>query len=303
VTSPRALLLVVALLSIASDLAASPCCVSATNGGIGRLKPWELGAASVSQSLFVGHGRWDEAGDYARYQGFAEREWRTALTGMYALHWRTLLYAAFPVVILERSSGELSGTGMGIGDAKLGARHQLIDFGEQPPLPALGLYAGVTLPSGRAADEAEATLASDTTGRGAWVPELGFELEQVWGVWFVRLTGLGTLPIASTRADGQTQRFGPGIAGGLFAGRSFLQDRLVLSVSSRLAVEGEIHVDGDPVPESGFIDPGVGAQFSLGLGEHVTLVADLDAGVFIDGLGRNAPGRMGGGVGARYGFF
>jgi hypothetical protein len=292
------------VLCSARDAAASPCCVSATNGGIGRLKPWEAAAASISQTASVGVGRWDANGTFGAYDDFSEHEWRTAVAGLLALHRRALVYGVVPWLLTARSAGDLSGTGTGLGDVQFGARYQWIDFGEIPGVPALAFIAGATAPTGRPADAARSTLASDTTGRGAWVPEVGLQLELSRRTWFVRLNATATLPLARTRADtGESQRFGPGVVSSVFAGRSVLRDALVLSASARVRAEARLHEAGRAVPDSHQLDTGLGLQASVVLDESWTLLLDADSGLFVDGLGTNVPGRVAGGIGIRHGFF
>lgn len=289
---------------LARETVASPCCVSATHGGVGRLAPWEDAAVSLSQSVAEGLGRWDTDGDFQPYTDFSEREWRTSAAALVGFHRRALAYAIVPWLVTERSSGDLADTGAGLADVELGVRYQWLDFGETPSFPALALVLGLTAPTGRDPSAARGTLASDATGRGAWVPEGGIQLELARRSWFVRLNAMGTVPLPMTRGDtGEAQRFGPGVASSVVGGSGFLRDRLVLSASTRLRIESSLHVEGRPLPGSSQRRLGVGVQGSLALAEHWTLLANGETDLVADGLGRNAPAQLGVGLGVRYGFF
>jgi hypothetical protein len=266
--------------------------------------PWEMAAASTTVSFSQSVGRWAPDSDWQPYQDYLEREWRATAVGLLGLGPRALVYGVAPWILTERESADLAGLGGGFGDATLGGRYQWIDFGEFSPWPALAVLVQVTAPTGRAAEDARGTLASDTTGRGAWVPQLGLQLELARDVWFARLDLAAAVPLESQwDVTGDTRRFGPSVVSALLAGRSMANGDLVLAGSLQALSEGRVVVGGEPVPDSERFEFTLGGQAAWTLNPNWTLIADVSSGLFFNGLGQNGQGRVGGGFGVRYGWF
>ena len=90
--------------------------------------------------------------------------------------------AGFSVPILRRSLGSRSATGLGDLSANLGYEY-LPDWDYNPWRPrALG-YLQLTAPTGKSANEADATSQLDSRGRGFWAVGLGTVLTKAWGRW------------------------------------------------------------------------------------------------------------------------
>lgn len=94
-----------------------------------------------------------------------------------------------PVVQTRRTVPGLSSWGGGIGDLALSGRFTLLLPGEHALLPGIAIQAGLTFPTGRAADQAQDTLATDATGIGTYEGTVGFDLQQISGPWFVGFDG------------------------------------------------------------------------------------------------------------------
>src|SRR5262249_13201873 len=76
------------------------------------------------------------------------------------------------------------------GDLNLSGRWDFYSAGQSRTIPGIAALAGITLPTGRAVEDAHNTLATDATGVGAVQLNAGLALEQTVGPWLLNLTGL-----------------------------------------------------------------------------------------------------------------
>lgn len=309
-------LTVAALLGLSAAVALAPtraraaaCCLSATATGTGRLLIWERFAIGLRTSYVAGIGSWSTRGEFRTYGAdYAEHDWRSELWTLVGVHRRVSLFGRLPWAMNARSAGNLgSAVGGGVGDVQLGTRIEAIAIGEYARVPALAVRVGVTAPSGRSTDAAmkagDDPLGTSVTGRGAWVLAAGLTSEITRAPWFVQLDADVIVPLPSTRADlNRVQRFGPGIAAAVTAGRE-LKDGLVLSAYARVLWESDVTIAGRTVDDSARLDTGLGLALSWRFDPHWTLQAGVDSGLFVDALGDNQPGRVTTTLGLRYGYF
>ena len=284
---------------------ASPCCVSATAHGVGRLLMWEDWAVGMRTSMALGVGGWDTAGDFRAFgDTYAEQEWRQELWTLVGLVRRVELHARVPAVLTHRRAGSASETGGGLGDVQAGLRYEIVPFGGPPPVSGVATTLAVVAPTGRPLFSAHRPLGTDATGRGAWVVVAALALEQTRMPWFVQLEIGASLPLPMERGDLEVvQRFGPGLQIAPIGGVEVVPGSVVVSLTGYLSWEAPLTLDGRTVADSSHLDTGLGAAASWRVLPHWTLQVSAATGLFLDGLGANQPGRVTATVGVRYGHF
>lgn len=293
----------VALLAVRVEAAA--CCVSASAFGLGRLAVWEQAAGQVSLSTSPSPGRWDEHGVYfANAPGTADVEVRPSVSGLISLHERWQLAARVPWVVNSRQADGYAEAAHGVGDALASVRFEALHIGEYDLVPGVALNLGLTVPSGLAMARTQRLLATDVTGRGAWVVGASVTLEQTWrGRWYAQLAVGATVPLPmASFLVGQMQRFGPTLDSTLAVGVE-LGRLVVVSCVARGSAESSLRIDERIVPNSSAFDLGVGPAVAWKLHPRWTVQAGLDTGLFIDGLGDNRPARVTFTAGVRHAFF
>jgi hypothetical protein len=103
---------------------------------------------------------------------------------------RAQLAALVPLVETFRSGLGQSAHGGGVGDINIGGRYDFVLTRESRFVPGIALLLGATFPTGRPPEEAQAPLAVDATGIGAFQGNVGLALEQTWGSWLVNASGI-----------------------------------------------------------------------------------------------------------------
>ncbi|MCB9556613.1 MAG: hypothetical protein H6707_10950 [Deltaproteobacteria bacterium] len=281
--------------------------MSASAVGVGRLLSWERFAVGFRTAFAAGIGRWDSSAHFARYgDNYAEHAWRSEFWSMVAISERASAYLRLPWALNYKQVGNLGdGAGGGLGDIQAGLRYEAVEIGEFQWFPAIALTLGVSFPSGRATDQAQAhadALGTSVTGRGAWAINAGVSLEKTKIPWFVRVDlGIG-VPLPRDTVSGQTLRFGPQLQTALTVGREVLP-RVVVSVYGRLQWESAILVAGVAIDNSSRADSGVGAACSWRFDSHWTAQLAIDSSLAFDGLGDNQPAQLTSTIGLRYGYF
>ena len=158
------------------------------------------------------------------------------------------------------------------------------------------------MPTGRSMDRSEKILGVDTTGRGAFVPSIGVDVEKTFYPGFVQLKVSGAFPIVFKRNDtGEWQRYGSSVRASVVSGVELIPGRLVLSGSVGYFWEAPLRIDHQVVNESenSNLDIGVTATIILNPGWSINLFGNTD--IFVDKFGDNRPGRVIAGLGVRYG--
>jgi hypothetical protein len=294
-----ALLLAVGL--AAGRAQAAACCLSSSAFGIGRLASWEDYALIFNVSTSPVAGDWDALGTWrANSANFSENEMRAQLSALVALHERLQLSGRIPWVMTTKSAGDLSESGNGLGDAQLALRYEPVFQGQVSWLPEISVNAGVTIPSGRAMSSAHTILGSDVTGRGAWILSASVVAELARDFWFVQAGGGFTYALPQAGVDpGTTQQLGPGFQV-TAAGGAEVMKGLVISLVAHYGWEGQVTLEGQPLPQSRSYDSGIGPAVSYKILPSLTAQAGADFGGYVSNLGENRQGRTTVNLGIRW---
>lgn len=272
----------------AGDARAQACCA-----GSGAVTPARLG---LHEDLLAGvllraadHlGSHDADGRYVRTPGSAG-EWDLEQQVFAAARVlpRAQVSALVPFVETYRRTSTRTETGGGIGDVNLSARYDLVLAHESLWVPGIGVLAGVTLPTGRSAEDAKQPLATDATGIGAVQGVGGLALEQAFGPWLVGMSGL--VSIRAPRTVGQTRMsLAPQTTLLASVGHAFPSGAALALVLSYVA-EGNAKVGGVEVPDSARRVSSASVAGTLPLGDQLRLGASVFANPPFSSFGRNQP--------------
>lgn len=299
------LLVALSLLAAPKVAHAGACCLSAGVFGVGRLVIWEEAAFGTSFSTARVRGMWGADGEWQAYgDGYAETEGAADIYAIARLGERFQGYARLPWIYTQRTYGDVSELGHGLGDVQAGLRFEPIGIGEYAELPAVALTASVLAPTGTRPEDAATSFGTGTSGRGAWVLSLGLSIERAVIPWFVRLDVGGTLALPFHREDLDVdQTYGPGLQVALFGGREIIPDKWVVALGAIQEWEGPYELDGRTMPNSSARSPTVSLSTSWQLTPHWMVQASTLANVWANDLGKNRLGRLGGSIGVRYGYF
>ncbi len=185
---------VLALLATATSAYGQACCSGGQAVTPIRLGDLERGAAGLLIRTTGGLGSVDATGKW-QPAGAGTRELDLEQDLLAAVRVARRVQLALTVPWLETARvvpGVPWASGQGLGDVDLAARADLWRLDDARPWPALAVVAGVTAPTGRAADQATARLATDVTGTGTWQARLGAVLERQWQPWLLQAAGVVT---------------------------------------------------------------------------------------------------------------
>jgi len=276
--------------------------LSSSAFGVGRLAPFEDFAILASQSFSHYAGHWDGQSDW-HWASYSESEFRTQISGIVALNQRLELSAGMPWLVTTKAAGGVNESGHGIGDTQVGLRFEPIGSGEIAGVPGIALVGGMTMPSGRARSEVGHPLATDITGRGAWVLSASVMLEVARMRWFV-LGGAGVTYSFEKDAvlAGHTTQLGRGFQATVLSGVEVVP-KWIASMLVRYAYEGMVKYDGASVPRSQTHDAGVGPAVAFQWTPNWTVQGGFDTAIYLNNMGRNHDGRYAASLGIRYGYF
>ena len=223
-----------AVLATPSAARAQACCAGGSAITPGRLEAHEVALAGVELRAASVLGSYDSSG---RYAGSPPRDtefdFEQDIFGAVRVLGRGQVALLVPVVETRRQVADLSHFGGGVGDVNASVRYDFISAGESRYAPGVALLAGVTAPTGTAAESATAPLAVDATGIGAWQANAALALEQTYGSWFVNATAI----VAK-----RTPRFGQTLGTQvtlLAAGAYTFDNDMALALSISYAFEGD----------------------------------------------------------------
>jgi hypothetical protein len=163
-----------------------------------------------------------------------------------------------PIVETRRAVPGSAEFGGGLGDVNLSARWDFTLAGASRVVPGIAALAGITFPTGRAADAAHQPLATDATGIGAYQGTFGLALEQTFGPVYVGINGLLALrsPHSATTTGSAgtttttTEKLAP--QGSVVVALAYVfRNDAVLGASAAFTAEGNATIDGSVSPNSG----------------------------------------------------
>ena len=192
-----------------------------------------------------------------------------------------------PFLITRRSVPGVSEWGSGIGDVSLTARYDFTVAGQYPRLPGLALLLGLVAPTGRPADEARNTLATDATGTGTWEGSVGVSVEQSWGHTFAALDGwIGQRTPRSSQ--GIRESFEPHLTA-LLAGGYVFDSEISLGafVTANWQGAGHDRSSGQQIPNSATSLCSAGGALVVPLSDAWRAQGTISVNGPVSGFGRN----------------
>jgi hypothetical protein len=199
-----------------------------------------------------------------------------------------------PFLITRRSVPGVTEWGSGIGDVTLTARYDFTVAGQYSRLPGLALLLGLVVPTGRPADEAHNTLATDATGTGTWEGSVGVSLEQSWGHTFAAFDGwIGQRTPRSSQ--GIRESFEPHLTA-LLAGGYVFDNEVSMGafVTANWQGAGHDRSSGQVIPDSGTSLFSAGGALVVPLSDAWRAQGTAFLNAPISGLGRNQLAGVGG---------
>ena len=244
---------------------AQACCAGAGVFAPARLKlgeDWLVGMQLRARDViasFDAQGNWIASPDQTGEQDF-EQDLLATVRPFGNLQ----LGVMVPLVETHRAVPGLGETGLGLGDVALNARYEII-----PPntsnLPGVAVLAGVSLPTGRAPEDATSPLATDATGLGAAQLSLGLDFERAFGHWLADVSGLVTQRLSRT-VGGVSERLG--LAGSVFAAAGYaVHHERAIALTYAMTFEGAAEINGATVPDSGRLLTTIGISAGMPFGE------------------------------------
>lgn len=278
-----------ATLACAWQARAQSCCAGAGAITPGRLSPHEVALVGLQTKSSVVFGDFDAHGSWERNAaGSGEIDLEEDLFGAVRLFKRGQLALLVPTVETWRTTRSTGADfGGGIGDINASARADFVLAGESRYVPGIALLAGATLPSGKPADSATNTLATDATGIGAFQGNFGLALEQTFGPWLVNLTGLVALRAPRT-VGAIDAALSPQLTALAAFGYSFPNDAALALVISYTG-EGDATLDGRTAPETSRRTLLVSVSSVLPITDTWRLQGSLFAHPPLEPFGRNQP--------------
>jgi hypothetical protein len=194
-----------------------------------------------------------------------------------------------PFVETYRSLLGDSEFGGGVGDINLSARYDFTSAGQSRRIPGIALLLAVTLPTGRAPEQARQTLGTDATGIGAFQGTGGIALEQTVDRFLFNLSAWVTQR-APRHVEGLSETLGLQVAG--LAGVGYtLSNEWVVAGTVSYTGERDAVINGQRLADSGRSLTVASAVLALPIGENWRLQATV-----FDDLpfwGRNQPSAVG----------
>ena len=279
-------------LALPKYLWAQACCSGSSTLTPGRLAVHEDAAVGLMLRSTWINGSFDQQAHYASAKGNT-REWdgEEDLLGTVRVLKHGQVTALVPVNESFRSVPTVSEAGGGIGDINLSGRYDFSPAGRSVWLPGIAALVGLTLPTGRAADQAHRALATDATGIGAFQVSLGLALEQTFGNLLLSLNGILTQR-ASRQVGGISSTLGLQFAGLLGAGYSF-DNGAAVAASLAFTDEGNAQLNRQTYPLTGRRLTILGLSGSIPLGDTWRLQGGAFDDLPVTGLGRNQPAGLG----------
>ena len=280
------------------------CCVSATVGGVGRLKIWEKFAFGLNESLASELGFWDSETDFHFHSDYRSLSFTSNLWGIVGWGRRASFHFLLPILLNYRAAGKQSEWGGGIGDLQLGFRYEIISIGEFRQLPAIALTLSAIFPTGRSVESSQSVLGADISGAGIWALALGLSFEKTFYPWFIRFDFRAKFSIPSFRSDLDGILWqNVFLVWSLLGGIELVRDTLVLAWGASFNWRGNTYLDGEQNPDSQIFYPGAFVSLSWAFHPHWSTIFSLSSDLFIPAIGKDRNAIFSGTIGIRYAFF
>jgi hypothetical protein len=279
---------------------AQACCGAATAVSPGRL--------TMAESFLVGGlvrvqhplGTYDENRTWTRSPPGAS-EWDTEAdlfaTARFARKGQVTLVV--PLVETWKShanpNGDIHSHGGGLGDVRVAGRWDFTRAGASKTIPGIAVLAGLTFPTGRAAEQVSADdyLGASATGRGAYTGALGVGVEQTFGPWLVLVQALVSRSLTRHVSVGG----GPTVAsqmGTIFTTTAALaygfDNDAAIGGLLTYELEGDATDDGVHQPGTGQAMTTTGLAWTYPLSDAYRLAGSLTTNLPANGFGRNRVG-------------
>lgn len=287
------LAIAVTLLASASRASAQACCAGSGAVTPGRLAVHEDAIVGLSARAAQVFGSFDSNGHYATPPaGSSEQNFEQDAIGALRMPVveRAQLALLVPLVENRRTARGVSEVGGGIGDINLSARYDFLYAGQHRYVPGVGALVGITLPTGRAPEDATQPLATDATGVGAVQGNAGVAVEQLFGAWLVTAYGL-VAKRASRTVQGIRTTLGTQWTA-LVAVAYSLPDDYAIAVSASFAAEGNAEVNGAELAATSRRVPVVGVSGVVPVTDHLRFQGGLSGNPPIPTLGKNQPAQL-----------
>ena len=281
----------VAMLTYSRTVQAQACCA-----GAGTLAPvrlaeeerWAAGLLLRATQLVGQHdasGQWNGVPTGVMEQGLEEA---LGLAVRLAPGWQASLQ--LPFVQTRRAVPGLEDAGGGLSDVRLSGRWDVITPGELENLPGVALVAGMTLPSGKAAEQAQQPMATDATGLGTATVQAGAALEQTVGHVLWQLSGVWQHTFDRRVGDWRVS-YGPQLLAQAAVGWAFDSGAGVV-LTAGLRHDQPTSLDGVELAGSGRTATTVGLAGGVPLMRGLRLNATVASPLPVDGVARAAMGTM-----------
>ena len=274
--------------------AAQACCAGASAITPARLELHEQFLIGVELRAAYMLGSFDASRDFRDLPpGAAQWDFEQDLFASLRVLGRGQLGLLVPALeSWRRTSTTGSEVGGGLGDVNLNARYDFIYANELSYAPGVALLLGVTLPTGRAPEDAEQPLGSDATGIGAFQFSAGLGLERSFGDFLVSGAGIYSKRTARD-VRGLESELGAELSALLGLAYS-IREGASLAFVGTYTVEGDAAVDGEEVPNTAREHFRLAAVLGFSILDEWRIQGGPFADPPLDGLGRNQIASLGG---------
>ena len=280
------------LCSFGQQASAQACCA-----GVNAITPARLG---LHEDALVGasfrlqnvYGNYDASGNYQRaLSGTSEQDLQEAVVVAARVSSRVQVALLAPIVQTIRRTRQAVESGGGLGDLNFSTRYDILRAHESRFVPGFGFLAGLTVPTGRAAEAARMPLATDATGTGAAQVVVGLALEQSYGPWLLGSTGV--LAWRSSRTAQEIRLSSPLQMTLRVAASYAFKNGVGLGAAASYAAEGNRSVNGQLVPQSSNRLLNGMLSGVIPFGERWRGTAMFSMSPPLSGISRNQPANMG----------
>lgn len=293
-TSPFLSALAAALILAASSPAAwaQACCAGASTLTATQLTSSESSAVGLRLRVSSLLGSFDAEGGWASSPArTSEEDLGEDLFAVMRLKQRFQVGLVVPFVETFRALPGVSDGGGGLGDLQLSGRWDLTTADDSEEWPGVTLLAGVSAPTGRAAESATHPLATDATGLGSATGLAGLQLEKASGHLLFDL--LATVVGQFNRtANGVTQAYGADATVAFAAGWAF-DSGPGLALVGTFRHQGEATLNGRTVPGSALSLVTVGLSGGMYVADSWRLQGSLSTPLPLTDGGFNTPAAPG----------